>query len=57
VKKSARTLFERKKRQTVVMRLSRDLPPFKIYAEFIIKSGLIELKNFRFDFKAEPNVE
>jgi hypothetical protein len=55
--KECKDALREKKSQTVVMRLSRDLPPFKIYAEFIIKSGLVEIKKFRFDFKAEPNVE
>ena len=46
-----------KRVQTIVMSISKELPTFKIYAELIIKSGLIELKKFRFDFLVEPNVE
>lgn len=49
--------LQEKKGQTIVMRLSRNLPPFEMYAEFIIKSGLAELKKFRFDFNVKPKVE
>lgn len=55
--KEVKGALREKKGQTIVMRLSKPLPPFKIYAEFIIKSGLVELKKFRFDFKVEPNIE
>ncbi len=55
--KELKGALQEKKGQTIVMRLSRNLPPFKIYTELIIKSGLVELKKFRFDFKVEPNVE
>ncbi len=55
--KECRDALREKKDQTIVLNLSRNLSPFKIYAEFIIKSGILELKKFRFDFEVEPNVE
>ncbi len=55
--KECKDALREKKNQTIVMNMSGDLPPFKIYAESIIKSGLIELTKFRFDFKVEPSVE
>ncbi len=55
--KECQDALSEKKGRTVVMRLSRTLSPLKIYSELIIKCGSIELKKFRFDFKAEPKVE
>ena len=55
--KELRDAISEKKSKIIIMRLSRDLPPFKIYAEYIVKSGSVELKKFRFDIKVESNVE
>ncbi len=50
-------IYQGKKDQTIVMRLRRKLSPFKIYVEFLVKSGLMEIKKIRYDFRAEPTVE
>ncbi len=55
--KECKDAIQKKKDQTIVMRLSRKLSPFKIYVEFVVKSGLMEVKKIRYDFRAEPKVE
>jgi hypothetical protein len=43
--------------QTIILNMSRKLAPFKLYVELIVKSGSIEIKKFRYDFRAEPDVK
>jgi hypothetical protein len=41
----------------IVMNLEKKLPPFKPYVEFVVKSGLMELKKIKYDFVVEPKVK
>ncbi|HEY9206576.1 MAG TPA: hypothetical protein VIO58_11720 [Candidatus Methanoperedens sp.] len=49
--------FKKKKDHALIARLSKQLPPLKVYVEFVVKTGCIEIKKIRYDFKAEPQVE
>ncbi len=55
--KESRDAIQGKKDHAIVVRLSKKLPPFKVYVEFVVKSGLMEIKRIRYDFKAESRVE
>ncbi len=55
--KECKDAIRDKKDKTIVMSLKKKLSPFKIYVEFIVKSGLMEIKKIRYDFRAEPKVE
>ncbi|MBE0525263.1 MAG: hypothetical protein IBX40_13175 [Methanosarcinales archaeon] len=52
-----RDAIQSKKDHAIVAHLSKKLPPFKVYVEFVIKSGLMEIKRIRYDFKAKLSVE
>lgn len=52
-----RDAIQSKKDHAIVAHLSKKLPPFKVYVEFVVKSGLMELKRIRYDFKAKSMVE
>ncbi|VVB85525.1 Uncharacterised protein [uncultured archaeon] len=54
--KECRDAIQGKKDKALVMNLSKDLPPFNIYVETIIKSGSIELKKIKFEFAIKSNV-
>ncbi|MFZ2071780.1 MAG: hypothetical protein WAV32_09355 [Halobacteriota archaeon] len=55
--KECKDAIRGKKDHAIVMRLTKKLPPFKVYVEFVVKSGLMEIKRIRYDFKAESKVE
>jgi hypothetical protein len=55
--KEYKDAIQSKKNRAIVMHLSKKLPPFKVYVEFVVKSGFIEIMKIRYDFKAEPKVE
>ena len=46
-----------KKAHAIVIQLSKKLAPFKVYVDFVVKYGLMEIKRIRYDFKAESKVE
>jgi hypothetical protein len=55
--KESKDAIQGKKDNVLVMHLSKDLPPFNIYVEFLIKSGEIEISKIRYDFTIESNIE
>ncbi len=55
--KEYKDAVEGKREVAVVAHLEKELPPFIAYVEFIVKSGPMEIKKIRYDFKVEPTVE
>jgi hypothetical protein len=55
--KKSKDAIKEKRDQTIVMSLNKKLSSFKVYVEFIVRSGSIEIKKFKYDFKVEPKVQ
>ena len=55
--KKSKDAIRGKRDQTIVLSLNRKLSSFKVYVEFIVKSGSIEIKKFKYDFRVEPKVQ
>ena len=55
--KEYKDAIQGKKDTALVMLLSKDLPPFNIYVEFLIKSGEIEVSKIRYDFTIESKIK
>lgn len=55
--KEYKDAVKEKKDHALVINHEKKLPPFKAYVEFVVKSGLMELKKIRYDFKVEPKVK
>lgn len=55
--KKSKDAIKEKREQTIVLNLNKKLSTFKVYVEFIVKSGSIEIKKFKYDFRVEPKVQ